>query len=318
MSKLNEQIIIDKTNAFKEESTKKHNNKYDYSKIGFIYNYKNEVEVICPKHGSFWVLANLHKIGKGVCPDCKKKHLFPNNELFIEHLDKLYDKKFDFSKCVYKTHKLRKGNTVCCFIHGDFYVKTKDLLEKNISCPTCTSKKMNTQYYIELANLAHNNRFDYSKTLYISASEHIVITCKEHGDFLQKADHHLLGQVGCKQCINYNLSQKSKSRARFRPDTFETLSIQTWGDIYDLSLVNCVDYKTPVIIVCKTHGPFERQPAQFITKKRGCPKCGYELGKIKTRENLKKLNDRKRLESKQKKELLEETNEQVIEETCVE
>lgn len=42
--------------------------KYDYSKVAYI-NYVTKVEVICHKHGSFWITPNNHENG-GNCPKC--------------------------------------------------------------------------------------------------------------------------------------------------------------------------------------------------------------------------------------------------------
>jgi hypothetical protein len=52
-------------------------------------------------------------------------------------------------------------------------------------------------------------------------------------------------------------------------------------DIYDYSLVNYINSKTKVIIICKEHGPFEQRPNSHISLKSGCPYCSkvnsYEL-----------------------------------------
>ena len=46
----------------------KHGNKYDYSKVEYV-NTMTKVEVICPEHGSWWVVPNNHIRGSG-CPVC--------------------------------------------------------------------------------------------------------------------------------------------------------------------------------------------------------------------------------------------------------
>ena len=56
-----------------EECKKTHGNKYDYSKVN--YNTGNDyVEIICPKHGSFFQKASNHRYGQG-CPKCMESHL---------------------------------------------------------------------------------------------------------------------------------------------------------------------------------------------------------------------------------------------------
>ena len=51
--------------------------------------------------------------------------------------------------------------------------------------------------YKEQAKIKHNNKYDYSKSNYISAKEKIIITCLIHGDFEQTPNSHLRGS-GCR------------------------------------------------------------------------------------------------------------------------
>tara|TARA_B100001758_G_scaffold150847_1_gene129971 strand:+ start:311 stop:1147 length:837 start_codon:yes stop_codon:yes gene_type:complete len=44
-----------------------------------------------------------------------------------------------------------------------------------------------------------------------------------------------------------------------------------------------------VIIICKTHGPFEQTPGSHITNKSGCPKCGFVSQLEKRKTGLKKF-----------------------------
>lgn len=46
------------------------------------------------------------------------------------------------------------------------------------------------------------------------------------------------------------------------------------GDKYDYSLVEYIDAKTPVSIICRDHGVFTIRPANHTNQKQGCPKCG--------------------------------------------
>lgn len=54
---------------FIEKSNKIHNNKYNYSKVKYIDS-KTPVEIICPKHGSFWQRPQDHYLNKCGCPKC--------------------------------------------------------------------------------------------------------------------------------------------------------------------------------------------------------------------------------------------------------
>lgn len=55
-----------------ERANKKHNFKYDYSKVEY-YNKITKICIICSKHGEFWQTPFSHLLGNG-CPQCKNKN----------------------------------------------------------------------------------------------------------------------------------------------------------------------------------------------------------------------------------------------------
>lgn len=61
--------------------------------------------------------------------------------------------------------------------------------------------KQTLEAFIERANAKHNNRYDYSKSVYTNTHTNIIITCKVHGDFVQTPKTHLKSIMGCLSCI---------------------------------------------------------------------------------------------------------------------
>lgn len=57
---------------------------------------------------------------------------------------------------------------------------------------------------------------------------------------------------------------------------------EIYGDIYDYSKVNYVNYDTKITVICKKHGEFNIRPDHFLSG-CGCPKCGTERGSEKNR-----------------------------------
>jgi hypothetical protein len=55
--------------------------------------------------------------------------------------------------------------------------------------------------FFKRAKENHNNKYDYSKSVYTGALKYITITCPIHGEFKQQAASHLNGS-GCKLCAN--------------------------------------------------------------------------------------------------------------------
>jgi hypothetical protein len=54
-------------------------------------------------------------------------------------------------------------------------------------CLKCGGKySYTTSEFIELANIKHKNKYDYSKTKYQTTEYTIIIICPIHGDFIQR------------------------------------------------------------------------------------------------------------------------------------
>ena len=54
--------------------------------------------------------------------------------------------------------------------------------------------------FIEKAKAIHGNKYDYSKVNYINGETKVIITCIEHGDFLQQPHPHVNQRQGCPIC----------------------------------------------------------------------------------------------------------------------
>ena len=62
------------TEEFIEKAKKIHGDKYDYSKVEYGKNNKEKVEIICPKHGSFYMKPVNHTVQHQGCPECSKEN----------------------------------------------------------------------------------------------------------------------------------------------------------------------------------------------------------------------------------------------------
>ena len=122
--------------------------------------------------------------------------------------------------------------------------------------------------YITKANIIHRNKYDYSKCEKITSKSKITVICKNHGEFIVRADHHLNNQ-GCSKCKAEEITKKHKNN-------FIKKAKLIHGDKYDYSLVDYKNSKTEVIIICKIHGEFKQKPYIHL-RNHGCQKCGYNL-----------------------------------------
>ena len=85
-----------------EKAKNVHGNKYDYSNMNYINSY-TKVEIICPKHGSFYQAPQDHIHSKAGCPICKesKGELLISNILNELNID--YNRQKTFPDLKYKS-----------------------------------------------------------------------------------------------------------------------------------------------------------------------------------------------------------------------
>lgn len=196
-----------------ERFTTAHNNKYDYS----LVNYKNvrtKVDIICKKHGVFSQLPLHHIKGQG----CKKCAQYSNTNEFLKKASEIHGDKYDYSLVKYIRSNLKVK--IICKEHGEFE-QTPNSHLTNHGCPSCgNTKKMNIDEFIDKSIKIHGNKYDYSLVIYKNIHKHIILVCKEHGEFEQTPNSHLSGS-GCPICsIKYNKSENE------------------WLDIMDISNKN--------------------------------------------------------------------------------
>ena len=201
-------------NNFISDAIKKHGSKYDYKKVIYVNN-GTKVEIVCPKHGSFWITPASHtSTGRG-CAECNggKQR---TQEQFLEIAKQAFPH-FIYNKVIYK-NSFEKVEIVCPQ-HGSFFILPARLLSDSAhGCQKCAEEKLSEkakakgslQLFIENAKKAHGDKYDYSKSQYLGSSEKINITCPEHGDFLMVANNHTSKQYGCPKCSNNGKSKEEK------------------------------------------------------------------------------------------------------------
>lgn len=142
-------------------------------------------------------------------------------------------------------------------------------------------KKLNTQEFVEKARQVHNDKYDYSKTEYVTSRQKVVIICPEHGEFLQLPSSHLQGS-GCPECAK-KWSEEHKSNLQASARKSRGMTTEEWilrarqihGDKYDYSQTVYVNQRTSVKIMCPIHGLFEQKADSHI-RGCGCRLCGLE------------------------------------------
>ena len=127
--------------------------------------------------------------------------------------------------------------------------------------------RLTTEEFISSARRVHGNRYDYALVEYSVTRVPVKIICREHGEFEQKPNKHLIGH-GCKTCGRLAADKAKRSNT----EQFIAKAKRVHGDKYDYSLVSYETGELPVKIVCPAHGEFEQKPHHHLAD-HGCRKC---------------------------------------------
>ena len=186
------------------------------------------------------------------------------------HFNKDGSLRYGYSKAIYKRSDAKV--IIICSEHGDFEQIPSSHL-RGVGCRFCATKervsatKRTTKDFVDLASKKHNGKYEYSKVLYKSSTDKVIITCKLHGDFEQTPNSHLRG-TGCLAC-KWLDSRKDLI-------TFITEANLIHNNKYDYSSTEYIKSDLKIEIICKEHGKF-KQKANSHLQGAGCPSCSDNL-----------------------------------------
>ena len=203
------------TSDWIKKAEKTHGKRYDYSKTKYIHS-EEYVWITCREHGDFQQLACNHLQGAG-CPKCgtisQAEKCRSNSSVFIDKSNKIHNNFYEYPKVNYQTSIIPV--IITCPIHGDFeQTPQKHLL--GCGCPKCgiykiiDKKTLSKEEWVSKAEKVHKKFYDYEKSNYTKSEDKITITCPIHGDFVQRASNHLLGQ-GCPYCNYERTTSKAEN-----------------------------------------------------------------------------------------------------------
>ncbi len=190
-----------------------------------------------------------------------------SNKEFIDRAVALYGDSYEFEDNCYVN--MNSKVTFTCKQHGRKTQWANHLL-RGVGCPDCSSSRINYEDFVKRAIEVHEGKYSYPKEMKQSKAG-IQIICKVHGEFFQRANHHVKG-AGCNSC--------HKERGLISLDDFEQLlSTLTHGEF---SLVT-KDFprkgNSIVIAKCSRHGEISKTVKHWLDK-TGCRHCYYESKKL--------------------------------------
>jgi hypothetical protein len=185
-------------------------------------------------------------------------------EQIIDKCNKFHNNKYDYSLVEYINKKTKIK--IICPEHGIFEQTPKQ--HYSHGCRFCSSikngsiNKTTLSVFIDKSNIIHNNKYDYTLiNMLNNLNEKIQIVCPIHGMFEQVAYRHLNGSI-CSKCKSDNRKNKS----------FIDDANRIHNNKYDYSLVEYINNKTKIKIICPDHGIFFQRPDSHLQGK-GCSKC---------------------------------------------
>lgn len=186
--------------------------------------------------------------------------------MFIDKANKIHKYKYDYSNVKYVDSKTKV--CIICPEHGEFWQTPNNHLNGK-GCPNCCKNhiRYNTESFVKKSKEVHNDKYDYSKVVYINNRSKVCIICPEHGEFWQRPSDHLRG-CGCLKCGRMNSTKKQSNTI----NDFITKANNIHNNKYDYSKTNYINSYTKVCIICPEHGEFWQTPIAHLNG-QGCHKC---------------------------------------------
>ena len=217
-----------------------------------------------------------------------------SQEDYIEKVSIIHNNKYDYSRLEYKG--MRSDIEIGCPIHG-FKWQSAYLHSIGRGCRECgrktTADKLRGNLYdfIEKSNKKYNNRYDYSKFVYIDNSTKSIIICPIHGEFKHSPSQHLNQINGCPDC---SIIIVSDSIRKYDLNSFIEISNNRHNFFYDYSISKWNGYNEDINIICPIHGSFPQRAGLHMTGSK-CKKCINERMSNERRGNKEDFIEKARL-----------------------
>lgn len=116
----------------------------------------------------------------------------------------------------------------------------------------------------------HNGVYTYNNAVFINSRTPFLITCKEHGDFLQQPRAHKQGQ-GCRKCFFKN---NAISKAKAKDIVFAELKDAIGDRFYIDNTFEYVNSYSLVCVTCKEcNSKFKKAVYSCLHHKSNCLEC---------------------------------------------
>lgn len=115
--------------------------------------------------------------------------------MFITAATAQHDGRYDYSRVPAEFANAHTKVTIGCSDHGDFRQAPNEH-RRGQRCPDCSGRRNSSsasrrQQFIAQARAVHGRRFGYEAVVYVDQHTPVTISCRVHGHYEQRPDHHL-------------------------------------------------------------------------------------------------------------------------------
>lgn len=239
----------------------------------------------CLNCGYTWEVKPYNLLNGQNCPGCHQN----GNTKSVNVLKKRIQDKYDRSGKDIKVVSVLRTNTV--------QIRLKQIVQVTLNCicghvwetsyanacstsgcPKCAGLVSTVKDLIEKLRTKFGDSLDYSKVEAKSLFDTITVICPKHGDFSSKVIQLLQRKHGCIECAK----EKVTKSHLWDTNRFIEEARRVHGEEYNYDSVIYQHSHTPVLIVCKKHGPWSVVPYNHLHSGSGCPSCSTKVSKPHT------------------------------------
>lgn len=159
---------------------------------------------------------------------------------FINRAIAIHGSKYDYSKVEYVNTSQKI--VIICPKHGEFQMTPHHHLQGD-GCVKCNKEaraEAGRLKFIEDAKNVHGERYDYSKVIYEASNRKVCIICREHGEFWQTRQAHIISKQNCPKCAaisggrkrtgDNNCMKRESVKLKAQSTCLERYGTKTWAE----------------------------------------------------------------------------------------
>lgn len=199
------------------------------------------------------------------CKKCNLNKRTSNTGNFICKAKKTHGNKFNYDLVEYVRNDSKVK--ILCNTCNNIFLQTPNHHLRGSGCLVCAinATRDSLDQFISKARKIHFDKYTYDLVKYVNSITKVKILCNDcNNTFLLNPNQHLLG-VGCRVCANLN--KKSNK------EEFVKKSKKIYGDKFNYDLVEYIDCKTSVKILCNDCNNIFLRPPNDHLRNKGCFHC---------------------------------------------